>query len=96
MLSGNPVECNLMGLWQFFFMGAVGVIFSGSSLLSGIIIAALLRVTESLAVLFKKLYLLFYLFGDLCLTSMESSEKTRRKIKLRKQKWPIMCFIAFK
>ncbi|KAK6253307.1 hypothetical protein QUC31_015027 [Theobroma cacao] len=39
-------------LWQFFFMGAVGVIFSGSSLLSGIIIAALLPVTESLAVLF--------------------------------------------
>ncbi|XP_021298053.1 purine permease 1-like [Herrania umbratica] len=37
---------------QFFFMGAVGVIFSGSSLLSGIIIAALLPVTESLAVLF--------------------------------------------
>ncbi|WRX14913.1 Pentatricopeptide repeat - like 10, partial [Theobroma cacao] len=37
---------------EFFFMGAVGVIFSGSSLLSGIIIAALLPVTESLAVLF--------------------------------------------
>ncbi|OMO58047.1 putative purine transporter, partial [Corchorus capsularis] len=38
-------------LWQFFFIGAVGVIFSGSSLLSGIIITALL-VTESLVVLF--------------------------------------------
>ncbi|XP_038992415.1 purine permease 3-like isoform X1 [Hibiscus syriacus] len=39
-------------LWQMFFMGAVGVIFSASSLLSGVIIAALLPVTESLAVLF--------------------------------------------
>ncbi|KAM7252390.1 hypothetical protein ACFE04_024273 [Oxalis oulophora] len=39
-------------LWQFFFLGAVGVIFCASSLLSGIIIAVLLPVTESLAVLF--------------------------------------------
>ncbi|XVF01528.1 hypothetical protein REPUB_Repub04eG0096600 [Reevesia pubescens] len=39
-------------LWQCFFMGAVGVIFCGSSLLSGILIAALLPVTECLAVLF--------------------------------------------
>ncbi|GAV79704.1 EamA domain-containing protein/TPT domain-containing protein [Cephalotus follicularis] len=38
--------------WQFFFLGAVGVIFCASSLLSGIIIAALLPVTETLAVLF--------------------------------------------
>ncbi|CAL5329574.1 hypothetical protein CsSME_00009983 [Camellia sinensis var. sinensis] len=38
--------------WQFFFLGAVGVIFCASSLLSGIIIATLLPVTESLAVLF--------------------------------------------
>ncbi|XP_065871220.1 purine permease 1-like [Euphorbia lathyris] len=38
-------------LWQCFFMGAIGVIFCGSSLLSGIIIAALLPVTETLAVL---------------------------------------------
>jgi drug/metabolite transporter (DMT)-like permease len=39
-------------LWQFFFVGAVGVIFCASSLLSGIIIAVLLPVTEILAVLF--------------------------------------------
>ncbi|WCJ18801.1 purine permease 1 [Euphorbia peplus] len=38
-------------LWQCFFMGAIGVIFCGSSLLSGIIIASLLPVTETLAVL---------------------------------------------
>ncbi|KAI7728595.1 hypothetical protein M8C21_014257 [Ambrosia artemisiifolia] len=38
--------------WQFFFLGAIGVIFCASSLLSGIIIATLLPVTESLAVLF--------------------------------------------
>ncbi|WCJ18802.1 purine permease 3 [Euphorbia peplus] len=38
--------------WQFFFMGAVGVVFCGSSLLSGVIIATLLPVTETLAVWF--------------------------------------------
>ncbi|XP_042492769.1 purine permease 1-like [Macadamia integrifolia] len=37
-------------VWQFFFLGAVGVIFYGSSLLAGIIIASLLPVTEILAV----------------------------------------------
>ncbi|PIA51976.1 hypothetical protein AQUCO_01000090v1 [Aquilegia coerulea] len=39
-------------VWQFFFLGAVGVIFSASSLLSGIMIAVLLPITETLAVLF--------------------------------------------
>ncbi|CAK9163591.1 unnamed protein product [Ilex paraguariensis] len=39
-------------IWQCFFMGAVGVIFCASSLLSGIIIAVLLPVTEGLAVIF--------------------------------------------
>lgn len=38
--------------WQFFFLGAIGVIFCASSLFSGIIIATLLPVTETLAVLF--------------------------------------------
>lgn len=33
-------------------MGAVGIVFCGSSLLSGIMIATLLPVTETLAVLF--------------------------------------------
>ncbi|KAF5181379.1 Purine permease [Thalictrum thalictroides] len=39
-------------VWQFFFLGAVGVIFCASSLLSGIMIAVLLPLTESLAVVF--------------------------------------------
>lgn len=39
-------------IWQFFFLGAIGVIFCASSLLSGIIIAVLLPVTEVLAVIF--------------------------------------------
>ena len=40
--------------WQAFFLGAIGVIFCGSSLLSGIVIATLLPVTELLAVIFYK------------------------------------------
>ncbi|XP_059651095.1 purine permease 3-like [Cornus florida] len=39
-------------VWQLFFMGAIGAIFCSSSLLSGIIIATLLPVTECLAVVF--------------------------------------------
>ncbi|WOG82588.1 hypothetical protein DCAR_0101753 [Daucus carota subsp. sativus] len=39
-------------LWQLFFLGAVGVIFCHSSLLSGILISGLLPVTEILAVFF--------------------------------------------
>ncbi|KAK1367040.1 putative purine permease [Heracleum sosnowskyi] len=39
-------------IWQFFFIGAGGVIFCASSLLSGIIISVLLPVTEVLAVIF--------------------------------------------
>ncbi|KAK6148857.1 hypothetical protein DH2020_016382 [Rehmannia glutinosa] len=38
--------------WQCFFLGAIGVVFYSSSLLSGIIIAVLLPVTEVLAVIF--------------------------------------------
>ena len=41
-------------IWQGFFLGAIGVIFSASSLLSGIVIAVLLPVTEILAVIFYK------------------------------------------
>ncbi|KAK7349431.1 hypothetical protein VNO77_06796 [Canavalia gladiata] len=41
-------------LWQAFFMGAIGVIFCASSLLSGILIAVMLPVTEVLAVVFFK------------------------------------------
>lgn len=39
-------------IWQCFFLGAIGVIFCASSLLSGIIIAVLLPVTEVLALIF--------------------------------------------
>ncbi|TXG52719.1 hypothetical protein EZV62_021888 [Acer yangbiense] len=38
--------------WQCFFMGSIGVIFCTSSLLSGILIAVLLPITEVLAVIF--------------------------------------------
>ncbi|KAF8039104.1 hypothetical protein BT93_B1604 [Corymbia citriodora subsp. variegata] len=38
-------------VWQFFFLGAIGVIFYASSLFSGIIIAVLLPITEILAVI---------------------------------------------
>ncbi|XP_009615076.1 purine permease 3-like [Nicotiana tomentosiformis] len=38
-------------IWQFFFVGAIGVISYSSSLLSGVIIAVLLPVTEVLAVI---------------------------------------------
>ncbi|KAE9609065.1 hypothetical protein Lal_00020002 [Lupinus albus] len=41
-------------LWQAFFLGAIGVIYCASSLLSGIIIAVMLPVTEVLAVIFYK------------------------------------------
>ena len=41
-------------IWQMFFVGAVGVIFCASSLLSGIFIAGSLPVTELLAVLFLR------------------------------------------
>ncbi|KAK7282860.1 hypothetical protein RIF29_11950 [Crotalaria pallida] len=41
-------------LWQAFFLGAIGVIYCASSLLSGIIIAVMLPITEVLAVVFYK------------------------------------------
>ena len=41
-------------IWQCFFLGVIGVIFCSSSLLSGIVIAVLLPVTEILAVIFYK------------------------------------------
>ncbi|KAM7268432.1 hypothetical protein ACFE04_010598 [Oxalis oulophora] len=41
-------------VWQGFYIGAIGVIFCSSSLLSAIIIAVLLPVTEILAVIFYK------------------------------------------
>ncbi|KAI3732899.1 hypothetical protein L1987_64111 [Smallanthus sonchifolius] len=48
------ILCASALIWQCFFLGAIGVIFCASSLLSGIIIAVLLPVTEILAVVFYK------------------------------------------
>ncbi|KAK1435459.1 hypothetical protein QVD17_01222 [Tagetes erecta] len=48
------VLCVNVVFWQCFFLGAIGVVFCASSLLSGIIIAVLLPVTEALAVIFYK------------------------------------------
>ncbi|XP_031125348.1 purine permease 1-like [Ipomoea triloba] len=45
------VACSAV-VWQFFFIGAVGVICYGSSLWSGVIVAATLSVTEVFAVVF--------------------------------------------
>lgn len=42
-------------LWQLFFLGAIGVIFCNNSILSGVLISALLPVSEILAV---------FLFGE--------------------------------
>ncbi|MBA0775404.1 hypothetical protein Gotri_010554 [Gossypium trilobum] len=39
-------------IWQCFFLGAIGVVFCASSLLSGVVISVLLPVTEILAVFF--------------------------------------------
>ncbi|XP_062164610.1 purine permease 1-like [Alnus glutinosa] len=39
-------------IWQGFFLGAIGIIFCASSLLSAVVIAVLLPVTEVLAVIF--------------------------------------------
>ncbi|KAK9930364.1 hypothetical protein M0R45_027403 [Rubus argutus] len=39
-------------VWQGFFLGAIGIIFCASSLLSGIVISVLLPITEVLAVIF--------------------------------------------
>ncbi|MCD7473225.1 hypothetical protein HAX54_014936 [Datura stramonium] len=46
------VWCSI--IWQCFFVGAIGVIYCSSALMSGVIIAVLLPVTEVLAVVFFK------------------------------------------
>ncbi|KAA3463562.1 purine permease 1-like [Gossypium australe] len=74
-------------LWQLFFMGAVGVIFSASSLLSGILIATLLPVTESLAVVLyhekfqveKAISLVLSLWGSLNYFYGEFHENSKMK-----------------
>jgi len=41
-------------IWQCFFVGVIGVIYCSSSLMSGVMIAVLLPVTEVLAVIFYR------------------------------------------
>ncbi|CAA7037827.1 unnamed protein product [Microthlaspi erraticum] len=55
-LGGSSYYCVVVVftaiIWQGFFLGAIGMIFCASSLVSGILISALLPLTEVLAVLF--------------------------------------------
>ncbi|CAL0308045.1 unnamed protein product [Lupinus luteus] len=41
-------------LWQFYMMGAIGIVFCASSLFSGVMISVMLPITEILAVIFYK------------------------------------------
>ncbi|XP_019174154.1 PREDICTED: purine permease 3-like [Ipomoea nil] len=78
-------------VWQFFFVGALGVISYGSSLLSALIVAVLLPVTEILAVIFyhekfeaEKGISLFlsiwgfvsYFYGDIKNTKKDNNESS--------------------
>ncbi|CDP16579.1 unnamed protein product [Coffea canephora] len=87
------VSCAIVS--QCFFMGAIGVIFCASSLLSGIMIAVLLPVTEILAVIFfnekfqaeKAVALVLslwgfvsYFYGDISKTKLEEERKDERII----------------
>ncbi|CAA2984032.1 purine permease 3-like, partial [Olea europaea subsp. europaea] len=73
--------------WQCFFLGSIGVIFCSSSLLSGIVIAALLPVTEVLAVIFyherfqaeKGISLFLSLWGFISYFYGEIKHNTNRK-----------------
>ncbi|KAF2320500.1 hypothetical protein GH714_027749 [Hevea brasiliensis] len=77
--------------WQLFFMGAVGVVFCHSSLLSGIIIATLLPVTETLAVLFyhekfrveKGISLVLSLWGFISYFHGELQQNKKLRIRLQ-------------
>ncbi|CAL1395352.1 unnamed protein product [Linum trigynum] len=80
-------------IWQAFFLGAVGVIFVGSSLLSGILIAVLLPVTEVLAVIFysesfhaeKGVSLGLSLWGFVSYFYGEHRENNKKKKKMKQQ-----------
>uniref|UniRef100_A0A7N0TR45 Probable purine permease n=1 Tax=Kalanchoe fedtschenkoi TaxID=63787 RepID=A0A7N0TR45_KALFE len=77
-------------LWQCFFLGAIGVIFCASSLLSGVIIAVLLPFTEILAVIIfrekfqaeKGVALVLSLWGFVSYFygEMKYSKKKKRKV----------------
>ncbi|XP_027177599.1 purine permease 1-like [Coffea eugenioides] len=87
------VSCAIVS--QCFFMGAIGVIFCASSLLSGIMIAVLLPVTEIFAViLFNEKFqaekavalvlslwgFVSYFYGDISKTKLEKERKDERII----------------
>lgn len=81
-------------LWQFFYLGAGGVIYYGSSLLSGIIISLALPVTEIMAVIFyhekfqveKGVSLVLCLWGFLSYFYGEAKETKKQKKKEMKNK----------
>ncbi|KAK9758299.1 hypothetical protein RND81_01G221500 [Saponaria officinalis] len=84
-------------LWQCFYLGAVGVIHYGSSLLSGVIIAVALPFTELMAILFyhekfqveKGVSLVLSLWGFLSYFYGENKEtKKQKKRQLRLQDCP--------
>ncbi|XP_060173293.1 purine permease 3-like [Lycium barbarum] len=76
-------------IWQFFFVGAVGVIYLSSSLMSGVIISVLLPVTEVLGVIFfnekfsseKGLSLFLSLWGFVSYFYGEFKQTKKKKIK---------------
>ncbi|KAL3592279.1 hypothetical protein D5086_010919 [Populus alba] len=75
-------------IWQCFFLGAIGVIFCASSLLSGILISVFLPVTEILAVIFfqekfqaeKGVALVLSLWGFVSYFYGEMKENKKKKL----------------
>ncbi|KAK4428109.1 Purine permease 3 [Sesamum alatum] len=82
-------------IWQGFFLGAIGVIFYSSSLLSGILIAVMLPATELLAVIFYhekfqaekgvSLFLSLWGFISYFLGEIKTSRKEKMKQKTEAQ-----------
>ncbi|XP_075494285.1 purine permease 3-like [Primulina tabacum] len=79
-------------IWQCFFLGAIGIIFYSSSLLSGIVITVLLPVTELLAVIFyhekfqseKGVSLFLSLWGFISYFLGEKEKMSKEKKKKKK------------
>lgn len=76
--------------WQGFFLGSIGMIFCASSLVSGVLISALLPLTEvwlsfssRRSFRRRKVSLCFSPYGDSFLTSMDSL-KPRRRLRVRR------------
>ncbi|XP_074263613.1 purine permease 3-like [Silene latifolia] len=80
--------CNAI-IWQCFYLGAAGVIHYGSSLLSGVIIALALPITEIMAVIFyhenfqveKGVSLILSLWGFLSYFYGEVTENKKQRMK---------------